>query len=76
MPTTNMQRASFHTFPVIRHEVKRIGSGNDPAYSSVHLPYSQGTRGSYNYGKGELFAGSNIKSDSKACETQAKSGNQ
>lgn len=71
-----MQRASSHTFPVIGPEVKQIGSWNDPAYSSVHLPHSQGTHGSYNYHKGRLFAGSNIKSDSKACETQAKSDNQ
>lgn len=76
MPTANMQRASSHTFPVIGPEVKQIGSWNDPAYSSVHLPHSQGTHGSYNYYKGRLFAGSNIKSDSKACETQAKSDNQ
>ncbi|ROK35619.1 Keratinocyte differentiation factor 1 [Anabarilius grahami] len=76
MPTANMQRASSLTFPVIGHEVKRIGSWNDPAYSSVHLPHSQGTHGSYNYHKGRLFAGSNIKSDSKDCETEAKSDNQ
>ncbi|KAK9957134.1 hypothetical protein ABG768_011404 [Culter alburnus] len=76
MPTANMQRASSHTFPVIHHEVKPIGSWNDPAYSNVHLPHSQGTHGSYNYHKGRVFAGSNIKSDSKACETQAKRDNQ
>lgn len=71
MPTADMQRVSSHTFP--GPEVKRTGSWTGPAYSSVHLLHSQGTHGS---SKGRSFQGSNIKSDSKACETSPKSDNQ
>lgn len=74
--STNVQRVSINTFPVIAPEVKQMGSRNDPAYSSVHLPHHQSAHGSYNYHKGILVAGSNIKSDSKDCQTPAKSDNQ
>ncbi|XP_056120814.1 uncharacterized protein zgc:175136 [Rhinichthys klamathensis goyatoka] len=76
MPTANVQRVSTRIFPVIVPEVKQMGSRNDPAYSSVHLPHHQGAHGSYNYHKGRLVAGSNIRSDSKDCQTPAKSDNQ
>lgn len=74
MPTANVQRVSTRTFPVIVPEVKQMGSRHDPAYSFVHLPYHQGAHGSYH--KGRLVAGSNIKSNSKDCQTPAKSDNQ
>lgn len=76
MLTANVQKVSTRTFPVIVPEVKQMGSRHDPAYSSVHLPYHQGASGSYNYHKGRSVAGSNIKSDSKDCQTPAKSDNQ
>uniref|UniRef100_A0A8C1C4X6 Zgc:175136 n=1 Tax=Cyprinus carpio carpio TaxID=630221 RepID=A0A8C1C4X6_CYPCA len=70
MPTANLQRVSARIFPVIGPEVKQMGNWNDPAYSSAGLPHRQGS-----YDK-RLFAGSSVKSDSKECQTSAKSDNQ
>ncbi|XP_016108780.1 uncharacterized protein [Sinocyclocheilus grahami] len=77
MPPANLQRVSAHTFPVIGPEVKQMGNWNDPAYSSAGLPHSQATHGSYdNEHKESLFVGSNVKSDSKDCQTSAESDDQ
>ncbi len=54
-----------------------MGNWIDPAYASAPLPHRQGTHGSYDDAhKQRLFAGSNVKSDSKDCQASAKSDNQ
>ncbi|KAL0165805.1 hypothetical protein M9458_037649, partial [Cirrhinus mrigala] len=77
MPTANLQRTPAHTFPVIGPEVKQMGNLNNPVYSSARLTHHQGTRRSYDDAhKERLFTGSNVKSDSKDCQTSAKTDNQ
>ncbi|XP_059366021.1 uncharacterized protein zgc:175136 [Carassius carassius] len=66
MPTTDLQRVSARTFPVIGPEGKQMGNRNDPASSSAGLPHRQG---SYD---NSLFVGSN----SEDCQTCARSDNQ
>lgn len=76
LPTANLQGVSAHTFPVIGPEVKQMGNLNNPVYISARLPHHRGTHGSYDAHTERLFTGSNVKSDSKDCQTSAKTDNQ
>uniref|UniRef100_A0A672S1X3 Zgc:175136 n=1 Tax=Sinocyclocheilus grahami TaxID=75366 RepID=A0A672S1X3_SINGR len=71
--TLQIQQICLVAFSVIGPEVKQLGNWNVPAYASAPLPHRQGT---HDAPKERLFAGSNVKSDSKDCHTSAKSDNQ